>query len=350
MYHSTSTQRNRNAAGGDVETMWNQESARAAWEERWDSVGRHGFPSAYYDHPPQLSSPDDRDIVSFAAADYDHTHRWPIKVVPNKRDHSFGSQALAVAWNGSFANPSGEFMHTGVARATSDPRTRMLDADTAFLIEQQESRRNRQYQQLLLVQQEVISMDRAIEDMAVQRDTATKLYQEAALGNSQPETSGHVVMTKHNMQRMLEDGLKATDFGQSVGPDAVSHFYEFTLSSNLRGLNILPKYFEMAVGDVLLPREMAAHVHADSGRPLTLFHREDGSLEITTDQPLARLGWVRNSLDQLCARLQEGGGGGDGFQYWPDRLPGWNGDGQRWFLSYSTGNAANCSFTVHTPW
>ena len=134
-------------------------------------------------------------------------------------------------------------------------------------------------------------MDRAIEDMAVQRDTATKLYQEAALGNSQPETSGHVVMTKHNMQRMLEDGLKATDFGQSVGPDAVSHFYEFTLSSNLRGLNILPKYFEMAVGDVLLPREMAAHVHADSGRPLTLFHREDGSLEITTDQPLARLGW-----------------------------------------------------------
>eukprot|EP01051_Picozoa_sp_SAG22_P011469 SAG22_NODE_1107_length_5551_cov_9.040902_1_plen_414_part_00 len=326
---STAAQRNRNR-GPDSYPLndWAVDEARASWDHKWDSTdaqrARHLSLRGYLDdaagnrqHPVEVAN---RSRDGWADYHHDDKQRWQDKVLPKGSGRSVGEELIfhtqhhtasppygappptAATLLGFGGGGGGSSSAAAVAAAAAAagvglagrPGTASED-DLAFLLEQQEGRRLRQYSQLLQVQRELEALDTAIDEVTKQRDLANQLYGEAAGGKSRHEASEHVVLTLPTARQLLRDGLQAKGFTPRAGPEAVLRLYELEVADRLTQLTIKPTYFEGGngggggaedgggtgrqrrnVGHRLDPPSL--YVHGNSSRPLTVSHRPDGSV------------------------------------------------------------------------
>jgi hypothetical protein len=128
----------------------------------------------------------------------------------------------------------------------------------------------------------------------------------------------------------------------------------FFLQHDLRGVRVGSR---AGVSDRQPRGALGMRLHPNGHRPLSIAHRDDGSCDVRTEEPLLSCAWVRRSVTEILRLVSDdediaGTGGGEYGYEKQARLASvctalelsWDIESPRWLLSFSTVNDAKLSY------
>jgi hypothetical protein len=166
------------------------------------------------------------------------------------------------------------------------------------------------------------------------------------------DVSGYAVVSRAVLHRQLSEGLGAVSWGSRPhGPARAMEPFYFFLQHDLRGVRVSSRAGVSSVqprGGVLGMR-----LHCNGHRPLSITHRDDGSCDVRTEEPLLSCSWVRRSVADVVTLVSDvadttARSDAESYEKQARLLSAlelsWDIETPRWLLSFNTTDDASMSF------